>query len=107
MAIAVKKGNATGISFGIAQAIISCIFALIFYIGALLIRDKNIEVLNIYTSIYAIMFTAVQAGGNLGFIPNIAEMKIFCANVFEILDNEEDVEINPSGGLKIPIEGNI
>lgn len=71
MKIAIKKGNATGISFGIAQALISCIFALIFYIGALLIRDYGIEVLNIYTSIYAIMFTAVQAGGNLNFIPNI------------------------------------
>lgn len=88
MRIAVKKGNAVGISFGIAQALISCIFALIFYIGALLIRDYNIEVLNIYTSIYAIMFTAVQAGGQLGFIPNIIEMKMFCANVFQILDNE-------------------
>lgn len=88
MKIAVKKGNATGLSFGIAQAIISCIFALIFYIGALLIRDQNIEVLKIYSSIYAIMFTAVQAGGNLGFIPNIVELKIFCTNVFQILDDE-------------------
>jgi hypothetical protein len=71
MNIAIKKGNVAGLSFGIAQALISCIFALIFYIGALLIRDHNIEVLNIYSSIYAIMFTAVQAGGNLGFIPNV------------------------------------
>ena len=82
MKIAIKKGNVAGITFGLAQAVISCIFALIFYIGALLIRDKNIAVLDIYTSIYAIMFTAVQAGGQLHFVPNIAEMKMFCTNVF-------------------------
>ena len=107
MTIAIKKGNAGGISFGLAQALISCIFALIFYIGAILIRDQHISVLSIYTSIYAIMFTAIQAGGNLNFVPNIVEMKLFCTNVFQIIDNEEDIEINPKGGITTPINGTI
>jgi ATP-binding cassette subfamily B (MDR/TAP) protein 1 len=66
--VAIKRGNIVGLTFGFAQALISCIFAMIFYIGALLIRDKGLKVLDIYTSIYAIMFSMMTAGTQLHFI---------------------------------------
>jgi ATP-binding cassette subfamily B (MDR/TAP) protein 1 len=66
--VAIKRGNIVGLTFGLAQALISCIFAMIFYIGALLIRDKGLRVLDIYTAIYAIMFSMMTAGTQLGFI---------------------------------------
>ncbi len=44
------------------------------------------DVLNIFTAIYAIMFAAVQAGGNLQFVPNIVQLKIAAVNIFKLLD---------------------
>ena len=36
--LAIKYGNLVGILFGIGQTLISCLLALIFFIGALLIK---------------------------------------------------------------------
>lgn len=85
--IAIKRGNITGLAFGVAQAAMSCVSALIFYLGAIFIRDYQLGVLNIYTAIYAIMFASISAGGNLGFVNNIADSKVALANIMKILLN--------------------
>lgn len=89
--IAVKRGNITGLGFGFAQAAISCIFALIFFLGALFIRNYHIGVLETYTAIYAVMFAAISAGGNLGFIGDMANAKVALLNVMHILEESEEL----------------
>jgi hypothetical protein len=32
------------------------------------------------------MFAAIQAGGNLQFIPNIVQLKVAAVNIFKVLD---------------------
>lgn len=70
--------------------ILSCILSLIFFIGSLFIRDLGMDVLKVFTAIYAIMFAAIQAGGNLQFIPNIVQLKIAAVNIFKVLDEEDE-----------------
>lgn len=81
--MAVKYGNLSGIMFGLGQTLISCLLALIFFIGAILIRAEVVSVLNLYTSIYAIMFAGVQAGGNLLFLSKLSLAKFAACNYYE------------------------
>ena len=66
--VAIYKGNINGLVFGLAQALFSCMFCLVFFVGALMIRDYGVTVQGVYTAIYAIMFGAMSAGGNIGFV---------------------------------------
>ena len=71
--------------FGIGQSLISCLLALIFYVGSLLIKEGQGDVLDIFTAIFAVMFAGVQAGGNLYFLSKLAAAKYAACNYFEII----------------------
>lgn len=77
-----KYGNLTGIAFGIGQALISILFSLIFYIGALLVQSGTITVLQLYTSVYAIMFSGIQTGSNIHFVGKLAAAGVAACNYF-------------------------
>lgn len=86
MKIAIRRGNISGLMYGLSQMAITCILALIFFIGSIFIQKYNMDILGIFTAIYAIMFAAIQAGGQLQFIPNIGALKIAAVNIFKVLD---------------------
>lgn len=46
--------------------------SLIYYIGALFVKNYGVSIVNLFTAIYAIMFSGVQAGCNIGFVGQIA-----------------------------------
>jgi len=74
-----------GLMFGFAQSLISVMLALIFFIGALLIRDGQTDILSVYTAIYAVMFSGVQAGGNMFFLNKLGASKIAACNYYETI----------------------
>jgi len=80
--MAIKYGNLSGIMFGLGQTLISCLLSLIFFFGALMIKQGIVSVLNLYTAIYAIMFAGVQAGGNMLFLAKLGAAKIAACNYF-------------------------
>ena len=80
--VAVKYGNCAGMLFGVAQTLISCTFALIFLVGAFMIKRDWIQVDDLYTSIFAVMFAGVQAGGNLFFLSQLGDAKIGATRYF-------------------------
>lgn len=82
MAIGIKKGNVSGLLFGFSQLVMFVIFALIFYIGTLFIRYDGVSISNVFTAIYAITFSAMTAGNNSHFLPDIAAAKNAAANLF-------------------------
>ena len=67
--------------FGVGQTLISLSFALIFLFGAVLIKYNLINVQDLYTAIFAVMFAGVQAGGNLYFLGQLEAAKIG-ANIY-------------------------
>jgi hypothetical protein len=90
LALAIKYGNLSGIMFGFGQTLISCLFSLIFYCGALMIQHNIVTVLNLYTAIYAIMFAGVQAGGNMLFVSRLAVAKNAAFHYFENIHRENN-----------------
>ncbi len=66
------------------------IFGLLFYLGAIFVRDnKDVTVTDMFTAVYAIMFAGMTAGNNSHFMPDTAACKNSAANLFEILDSQD------------------
>jgi ABC-type multidrug transport system fused ATPase/permease subunit len=86
-----KKGHVAGLSFGFAQLTIFAIYAIIFYIGALLHRDDGLGMKNMLASIFAIIFSSMRAGSNLHFAGDIGDAHNAAVNIFEILDTPDEV----------------
>lgn len=73
--------------------------SLIYYIGALLVQNYGVSVVNLFTAIYAIMFSGVQAGCNIGFVGQIASTTFGTARYFKVLNLEDknlEIEMNTS-----------
>lgn len=60
------------------------IFALIFFLGTVFIRDNpgKVSVEDVFTAIYAIVFGAMTVGNNSHFMPDIASGKEAAASLF-------------------------
>jgi ATP-binding cassette subfamily B (MDR/TAP) protein 1 len=84
--LAKKKGNISGILYGLSQIVMFVVFALIFYIGTLFIRQFNTQFVDVFTAIYAIVFAAMTTGNNMQMMPDMASSKNSAANLFDILD---------------------
>lgn len=82
MELGVKKGNISGILYGLSQCIMFVCFAVLFYLGAIFIRDNNLQVEDVFTAIYSIMFAGMVAGNNTQFMPDIGLAKQAAANIF-------------------------
>jgi hypothetical protein len=60
------------------------IFGILFYLGAVFVRDNSpaITVTDMFTAVYAIMFAGMTAGNNSHFMPDTAACKNSAANLF-------------------------
>lgn len=81
----------TGILFGLSQLITYIIMGLLFFIGSLFVRDNaDVSVEDMFTAVYALVFAAMGAGNNAHFMPDAAAAKNAAANLFLILDTEDE-----------------
>jgi len=99
--LAKRKGNLAGIFYGLSKATMYIVFALIFYIGALFVRDCNVKFVDVFTALYAIMFAAMRTGNNMQFMPDMAASKNSAANLFEILDGEDEDQVQKRQNSKM------
>lgn len=58
------------------------VFGLVFYLGAIFIRDNNLTVADVFTAIYSIMFAGMAVGNNSHFMPDIANAKNAASSIF-------------------------
>ena len=85
--LAVEKGLLSGFFFGLSQLIMFTIFGVLFYLGALFVRDnESVTLDDMFTAIYAVLFAGMTAGNNAHFMPDAAAAKNSAANLFEIQD---------------------
>lgn len=103
--LAKRKGNLAGIFYGLSKASMYIVFALIFYIGALFVRDANVKFVDVFTALYAIMFAAMRTGNSMQFMPDMAASKNSAANLFEILDGEDEEQIQMKQESKMITKG--
>lgn len=88
--LAIRKGNISGIFFGLSQIVMFTIFGLLFYLGALFVRDnKDADIEGMFTAVYGIMFAGMTAGNNAHFMPDTAACHNSAANLFEIQDSTD------------------
>jgi len=92
--LAIQKGNVSGFLMGFSQLVMFIVFGLIFYLGTLFIRDNDdVTVNDVFTAIFAIMFAGMSVGNNSHFMPDAAAAKNAAANLFLILDSEDESQI--------------
>jgi ABC-type multidrug transport system fused ATPase/permease subunit len=76
----------SGVTLGVSQCLISAMLSLIYYVGALLVDNCGVSIVDLFTAIYAIMFSGVQAGCNIGFVGQIAKSAYGSARYFQVLN---------------------
>lgn len=88
--LAIKSGNLAGFLFGASQLVMFVIFALVFYIGTLFVRKFQLDFVDVFTAIYALIFAAMTAGNNTQMMPDLASCKTSATYLFAILDSEDE-----------------
>jgi ATP-binding cassette subfamily B (MDR/TAP) protein 1 len=86
------------------------IFALIFFLGAVFLYNHNLEISDVFTAIYANYYTGLTIGNYSQFMPDAMNAKNAAANIFELLDSEDEDQLQIKEGsniLSMPIRGNI
>jgi hypothetical protein len=69
------------------------VIALVFYLGSLFVDKNGVSVDSMFTSIFAIFFSAMTVGNNSHILPDMGECKISAANLFLILDTKDESQI--------------
>ncbi len=76
--------------YGLSQFFIFFSFAFLFWFGSLFRRDNaDVEVIDIFTAIFAIVWAGWTAGNNFFFMPDIAQGEKAAANLFYLLDRSD------------------
>lgn len=85
-----RRGIYAGLAFGFSNMQMFIIDAVIFVIGAVLVRDTGLSTLDMFVSIMAITFATMGAGSNAAFAGDIGAAKNASKNIFAILDSEDE-----------------
>jgi len=81
---AIKKGNIVGILYGLSQFFIFFSFAMLFWLGSLILRDNggSVAVVDVFIAIFAIVWSGWTAGNNFFFLPDIGAGERGAARLF-------------------------
>ncbi|CBJ28571.1 conserved unknown protein [Ectocarpus siliculosus] len=88
-----RRGLIAGAAFGYSQAIIFWVFALLFYVGAVLVDDGTIEYKNFFTAMFAVIFGAFGVGQISSDAKDAGEGEQAAAKIFRLTD--EPLNIDP------------
>ena len=98
----------SGLAFGVGQFINFGVYALLFYVGALFIRDDGLSFQDMFQSIMAIMLACMAAGNALQFAPDVGAARSAAKSIFEILDTKPVIDIDdPNQTVRKPVTGKI
>jgi ABC-type multidrug transport system fused ATPase/permease subunit len=83
-----------GLLYGFSQLILLFTFGVLFYFGALIMRDNpNVSLLDILCAIMAITWAGWYSGNNFYFMPDVVSGRQSAENLFKILDTEDEDQI--------------
>lgn len=101
----IRKGQISGLLFGVSQIVMFVVFAVVFYIGSLFVRDYGVKFVDLFTAIFGIVFAAMTTGNNSQFMPDVASSKNSAANLFEILDSQDEWQMQEEEKSKMLTKG--
>jgi len=67
------------------------VYAVIFYVSAIFVRDHGVSIKDMYISMFCILFSGMGAGSNNAFAGDVGSAKNACRSVFKILDSEDEI----------------
>mmetsp|Transcript_14361 Transcript_14361/g.20338 ORF Transcript_14361/g.20338 Transcript_14361/m.20338 type:complete len:1250 (-) Transcript_14361:58-3807(-) len=104
----IKRGIYTGLAFGYSQGIIFWVFALLFYVGAILVEKGTLTFLDFYVAMLAIIFGAFGVGQiNADFGAQKKGQKA-ATRILALKDSEFKIDpMNESGSKLSNITGKI
>ena len=70
------------------------IYAVTFYLGAVLVRYDNLNSRDMFVCIFAIMFCSFGAGNNSLLMGDVGQARNSAKNLFKILDSEDEYQLH-------------
>lgn len=64
----------SGATFSYAQGVVSWVFALLFYVGAILVDDRTMDYTEVFTAIFAVILGAFDIGQVHVLLTSIADV---------------------------------
>jgi len=104
----IKYGHLSGLAFGLAESTTFFVYALLFYVGAIFMRDDDLQFKDLFQSIKGILFASIGICNALQFSPDVGAALDAAKSIFNILDSKSEIDIDdPKQNVKTPIVGNI
>ena len=89
---ATKRAHITGFAFGFSQFITFAVNSLLFYVGALFVKNLNISSEDIFLAIFIIMFSSFGAGQAQQFAPSASKGKKAANRIYSIIDEVSELD---------------
>jgi ATP-binding cassette subfamily B (MDR/TAP) protein 1 len=73
-------------AFGFSQTNVFVVYAVVFYTGALFVKDRHITMQNMFDALFSIMFAAFAAGQAAMYIPDVTATYVAARSIFQLID---------------------
>ncbi|CAM9424479.1 unnamed protein product [Ascophyllum nodosum] len=98
-----KRGLIAGAAFGYSQAIIFWVFALLFYVGAILVDDGTLDFLDFFTAMFAVILGALGVGQISADTKDAGEGEQAAAKIFLLTDDPLKIDPLSEEGAKLGV----
>ncbi|XP_060595692.1 ATP-dependent translocase ABCB1-like [Ruditapes philippinarum] len=101
---ALRKAHVIGLSFSFSQGIIFIAYAAAFWLGAYLIKQAELDYVDVFKAFSAVVFGGMAIGQASSFAPDAAKAQSSAEAIFKLLDRKPEMDTEDEGGEK-PKEG--
>ncbi|XP_060086046.1 ATP-dependent translocase ABCB1-like [Ylistrum balloti] len=97
---ALRKAHLVGFAFSLSQAVLFFAYAASFYFGAYLIKNNEMNFVDVFKVFSAIVFGAMAVGQASAFAPDASKAGVSAAAIFKLLDQEPKIDWESEEGQK-------
>ncbi|KIY50319.1 P-loop containing nucleoside triphosphate hydrolase protein [Fistulina hepatica ATCC 64428] len=90
--------------YAVAQSIAFWVIALVFYFGAKLVKDLEIDTTQFFVGLMSTTFAAIQAGNVFTHAPDMSEAKSASESIIELFDSLPEIDAESTEGEMISRE---
>ncbi|KAK9922567.1 hypothetical protein M0R45_031028 [Rubus argutus] len=98
----VRLGVVSGVGFGFSFFVMFCTNALIFYLGAILVKHGQATFEQVFMVFFALTISAVGVSESSGMAPDSNKAKDSTASIFKILDSKPKIDSSSDAGITLP-----
>nr|AJG01604.1 ATP-binding cassette sub-family B MDR/TAP member 1 [Dreissena polymorpha] len=99
--LALKKAHVIGITFSLSQAVMFFAHAATFWLGAYLIKQSEVDYVDVFKAFSAIVFGGMAVGNASAFAPDAAKAEQSAKEIFKLIDKKPDIDNESENGKKL------